>query len=386
MRLTVNELQQLVDKTIKEERDTESLKLEIGRVLGPVVVAEGKLHEVVAAANDRLDVLSRTGRLKTVGFDPAITSQWTTHVDPELRKFVARVCPEQHLSRLATDRNPEVRAAVANRSSSAIVKEMMKRFPNDDQLRSIFRQKKMNEAGLPKPQVVPMGHDPVDGKKRMGAAAKNPDGPDLSEAWYHDQAVRFMSDYGQNLEYGWEELAVRRFCSSTRATSGMEVDEAKLLKTVKKIIEEKEDEALERNSLRETLDWLAEQDENALMIEGPDFETLEEQDSVTNVMKSGLSGGGFISEIMKLFRVQEGMLPKGIRKYRLGEGNARQTIIPVIATLPHKHGLRSIDERALDMFCETWTRHQQLVGEPLRLEWVAHPGDMNKIGFTCVLK
>ena len=75
-----------------------------------------------------------------------------------------------------------------------------------------------------------------------------------------------------------------------------------------------------------------------------------------------------------------------IRKWRMAEGSARQTRVPCIGMLPHKGGFRAVDERALDMFCEAWGRQQALVGEPFRLEWVGHPSDVNKIGFTCILK
>ena len=386
MHLKLDELQKLVTKTINEEKATSSLRKEIARVLGPAVITEGRLSEVVAAANDRLDVLEHTGRLGAIGFDPGITSRWATHIDPELRKFVARVCPEKHLPKFANDRSPEVRAAAAGRMQLNSIREMIKRFPNDDQLRSIFRKKKLMEAGLPKPEAQPMGHDPIDGKERMGDAARTQPGPELSETWYHTNALKLMHDYGRNIEYSWEETAVRRFCSSARATSGIDIDEARLLKVVKQLIKDKEDAVLERDALKETLGWLQKQDEQKLLAEGSLSGMTEVVDPVEELMSRRLTNEQFVASASKLFSIQEGMLPMGIRKYRLGEGNARQTVIPVVGMLPHRHGFRAVDERALDAFCEAWTRRQQLAGEPLRLEWASHPTDVNKIGFTCILK
>lgn len=386
MHLKLSQLRKLVNSTISEENAAAELKAEIGRALGPVVVTEGKLAEVVASANDRLDVLDRTGRLGAVVFDPGITSRWATHVDPEIRKFVARVCPEKYLVKFGYDKSPEVRVAAAGRMSLNSIREMIKRFPKDDGLRAVLRQKKLVEAGLPKPEVKPMGSDPVADKERLGDAVKQSSGPELSETWYDTQARRLMSEYDRTIEYAWEESAVHRFCASSKATSGVEIDEVKLLKAVKNLIKEKEDMALERNALKETLDYLNQQEEEELLAEGIIPDMTEAADPVEELLSAGLTGEQFLEAASKLFKVQQGMLPMGIRKYRLGEGNARQTLVPVIGMLPHQHGFRSIDERALDVFCEAWTKRQALAGEPLRLEWTNHPTDMNKVGFTVILK
>jgi hypothetical protein len=384
MRLRLSELQKLVNSTIIEHEAASELKEEIRRVLGPVIVTEGNLNEVVAAANDRLDVLSRTGRIAAVEFDPNITVRWATHVDPEIRKFVARVCPEKYLVKFSYDKSPEVRAAAAGRMPLNAVREMIKRFPSDDGLRAIFRQKKLTEAGIKQPGKQPMGIDPAANAKRFGDAAKTQFGPELSDAWYREQARRLMLQFDNNIEYMWEETAVRRFCASTKATSGVEIDEAKLLKNVKQLIKEKEDMALERNALKETLAWLEKKEDDGFLTEGVIPNANEQVDPVEEI--SHLNGERLIEAFNKLFRVQLGMLPLGIRKYRLGEGNARQTLVPVVAILPHNYGFRAIDERVLDAFCEAWTKRQQLQGEPFRLEWTIHPTDANKIGFTCILK
>lgn len=386
MRLKLSELQRLVNSTIDEAKAADELKAEIGRVLGPVVVTEGKLVEVVASANDRLTVLERTGRIGAIGFDPNITLKWATHVDPEMRKFVARVCPEKYLVKFGYDKSPEVRAAAASRMPLNAIKEMIKRFPKDDALRAIFRQKKLVEAGVKQPEKQPLGHDPVEDKKRLGDAAKAQLGPELSETWYVSQAQKLMCDYGRNIEHAWEETAVRRFCASVKATSGVEIDEAKLLKSVKDLVKEKEDMAMERDALKETLDFLAKKEEEELLAEGIIPDMTEAADPVEELVNSGLNGEQFLEAASKLFKVQQGMLPVGIRKYRLGEGSARQTLVPVVGMLPHQNGFRAVDERALDIFCEAWSKRQQLSGEPLRLEWTIHPTDVNKIGFTCILK
>jgi hypothetical protein len=387
MRLKLDDLQRVVARTIDEERAVVALKGEIKRVLGPAVVTEGRLEEVAANANDWIDVLERTGRDGRFDFLSTVTTGFLDHTHPEVRKFAARVVPEKFLSKLTTDKNSAVRAAVAQRVPLAAVREMMKRFKADDQLRTIYRKRKLHEGGIAQPKVEPMGLPvPAPDTKRMGDASKTPPGPELSEAWYDQHARRFLHDYGRNMEYAWEELAVRRFCSSVKMTAGVEIDEAKLLKSIKGLIKEKEDLAMERNALRETLAWLDKQADREKLDESALPELNETEDPVRKLVEAGLTPEQYVEQVMTMFRVQESHLPTAIRKYRLGEGNARVTLVPCIGYLPSGGAFRAIDERALDMFCEAWTKRQQMVGEPIRLEWTNHPGDQSKVGFTCVLK
>lgn len=386
MHLKLDSLQKLLDRTLDEERHGRELKAEIGRVLGPVVVTEGRLHEVVAAANDRLDVLARTGRIGALEWEPRLTPKWLDHRDPEVRKFAARIVPERYLPKAANDRNPEVRAAVAGRLPLNAVREMIKRFPRDDGLRAVFRQRKLHEAGVKKPTEQPLGHDPTKDAERLGDTVRTGKAPELTEAWYQAQAQRLMYEYGQNIEYAWEEIAVHRYCTSLKATSGVEVDEAKLLKNVKRLIKEKEDMALKRDALNETLAWLEGRAEQELIEEGMMPEFQETVDPVWALVEGGLTRDQYLEKAAKVFQIQESVMPLGIRKYRLGEGNARQTLVPCIGWLPHHEGFRAVDERALDVFCENWNRRQQQAGEPLRLEWTVHPGDAGKVSFSCILK
>jgi hypothetical protein len=386
MRLNLGSLQRVVKLTIDEGKAVEALKEEIGRVFGPTVITEGKIENVAMAANDWLDVLDRTGRSRRLEFKPAATVSFLEYAHPEVRKFAARVVPEKFLSKMINDKNPEVRAAVAGRVPLDVVREMMKRFPSDDQLRSILRTRKLTEAGMPKPEVKPMGHDHAQDKKRQGDAVRTQPGPELSEAWYDEKASEMIHQYGRNIEYAWEEKAVNRYCSSVKATSGVEIDESKLLKSIKGLIKEKEDDTMERNSLKETLSWLASQEEKENLTEGLMPDISEDTDPVQDLVEGGLSSDQFLKTGSVLFSIQESMLPLGIRKYRLGEGNMRQVLVPCIGMLPHRGGFRAIDERALDAFCEHWSRKQALAGEPLVLAWTNHPQDFNKISFNCSLK
>lgn len=255
MRLRLDRLQNVVKQVTLEERAMNDFKNEINRVLGASVITEGKIESVAAAANDRIDVLERIGRSGRLAFKPSVMVRWLSHSNPEVRKLATRVVPTKFLTRVVNDTSDVVRAAAARRLPIGSVSEMLKRFPNDDQVRVIYKERRLAEGGLPQP-TVDKEHLDLNGDGRLGDSAKQDSGSELSELWYREKASKFMADYGGNIENSWEELAVRRYCSSVRATSGIEIDESRLLKAIKKLIEEREDRALERSALKETIEWL----------------------------------------------------------------------------------------------------------------------------------
>lgn len=386
MRLRLQELQKVVKRTIDEEKAADALKAEVARVLGPSVIIEGKIEQVAEAANERIAVLERTGRASRLDFKPSVVVPFSSHRNAEVRKLAARVLPEKFIGKLATDNNSGVRAIVAARLPLPAVREMMKRFPTDDQLRTTFRNRRLEEAGLPKPETQ---DEPFDmyGEERLGDATKTPPGPELSEQWYKDQASKFMQDYGRNIEYAWEERAVSRFASSVKATSLVEIDEAKLLKAIKEAIKEKEDLALERDALKETLAWLKGQEKRELLNETAAMPVIsEETDPVRELLESNASPSEYIDAANKLFNIRESQLPAAIKKYRLGEENNRRETVPMVGRLPHSRGFRAVDERALDLYTKHWNERQQLRGEPLKLEWNCHPDEAGKIGFQTILR
>src|SRR5262249_30072329 len=109
-------------------------------------------------------------------------------------------------------------------------------------------------------------------------------------------------------------------------------------------------------------------------------------DEVRDLVEGNLTPTTYLSEASRLFKVQEATVPAGIRKYRLGERNAKPEQVPVIGYLPHGRGFRAVAERALDMYCAHWNDRQQLQGEPLKLEWSNHPESVNKISFNVILR
>ena len=384
MRLKLEELQKVVKRAIDEERATESLRAEVSRVLGSAVIAEGRVELVAEAANSWIDVLERTGRSASLAFKPAVMVRWLDHNSPEVRKFAARVVPEKFLSKMINDRNSTVRATVARRLPVGSVREMLKRFPNDDSVRVIYKQKRLAEAGIKQPKVQDEPFD-MHGEERLGDAVKQDAGADLSDQWYNTKALKFMQDYGGNIEDSWEEVTAHRYASSLKATSGVEIDVEKLLKAIKDVIEDREDRAMDRSALKETLSWLKRQEESELLQESAMPLIGLDVDPVRELLEGNLTPSTYIDEANQLFRVQESTIPATIRKHRLGE-RYTETKMPVIGRLPHGQSFRAIDERALDVYCKNWNDRQQLHGEPLKLEWSTHPEQVGKISFNVTLR
>lgn len=384
MRVKLETLQNVVKRAVDEDRAVEQLKKEVTRVLGVAVVTEGKVEQLAEAANDQIDILEGTGRAARLDFDVKLMSRFTKHRSPEVRKLAARTVSQQLLSSMSSDKDAAVRSAIARRMTSGAVKEMLKKFPTDDNLRVIYKRKQIDEAGIAQPKVVKEPFD-MNGKK-MGDSVKQQGGPELSEQWYCDKAHKFMQDYGRNIEYNWEEVLTRRYVSSMKATNGVEIDEAKLLKAIKTIIEEREDAVLERDALKETLEYLKVAGERETMSEAAMPIISEEIDQVQALLESTVTPQDYITKANELFRVQEADIPAAIKKHRLGEQNNRNEKIPVIGYLPHKAGFRSIDERALDRYCESWNTRQSHRGEPLVLEWTGHPESIGKVSFCVTLR
>jgi len=385
MSLKLGTLQRVAQKAVDEASAHDALREEIKRVLGPAVITEGPIALVAERANEHLDVLNGMGKQLTNEFKTSLLLKFAEHMSPEARKLAARMLPNKFIGRMAGDKNRSVRLAVARRLPLNALKEMLKNFPGDDELRLIARSKRLQEDGIAKPKVV---DEPFDmyGEERLGDTVKQQQVPELSDQWYDETAHKFIQDYGQNIEGQWEAPVAHRFCSSTKATSGVEVDEAKLLKSIQKQLKEKDDRALKRNELKEIAKRLREEADSELLTESNIHMIGEETDAVTELVESGLMSTEYIEKMNVIFNVKEADMPRQLRKYRLGEGNSRNVMIPTIGRLPHSHGFRSIDEKALDRYVECWTSKQALAGEPLMLSWDPHPGEIGKVSFSVMLK
>lgn len=354
MRLKLSDLQQVVKETLQEKKHSDAFCDEIKKVFGPSVIVGSTLESLVETANEHLDVLEYKGHLDTVHFSDKVALEMVNHESAKVRKFVARVLSESVASSLLFDRNASVRIAAAKKSSAKMIKEALRKFPNDVALNDLFEEKKKNKVSA------------------LAAAAAFKDEDMLSEEWYDGVARKLIQDYGRTLDTTWKTSAVKQFCSSTRATTRLPVDSAKLMKKMNDLISSYETNRAKELGINESLQRLTVESEN-------------DQDLVDNLIGENLSPKEFIDRCNNIFNVRYATLPPGIMKYKIREGLSLSKI-PVSCMLPHNSSPRKIDEIALDTFVDNWNNKQKMMGEPFKLRWDNHPEVMNKITFKVELK
>jgi hypothetical protein len=372
----VGKLQNIVQQVLIEERLTEQLRKEIKRVLGVSVVVDGDLKQITSAANLHVETLERTGKTLKENFNTSLLMKFASNNDANVRAFVARVAPQKLLSKLAFDKNNAVRAVVARRLPLNAVSEMLKRYPKDDQLQLIRKEKSLTEGGLPQPEV---NSEPFTlyADERLGDAIKQWEGEELSDVWYRQKAIEFMQDYGRNIEDCWEEAVVKRYVSSVRATSGVFIDPVKLLNAIKDLLSEREERVEKRSALKESIAFLKRSSLN---------ESFDEtKDSVLSLLESKKSYS-FQDNFESLFCVKYSTPSQNVKNYMLCENLNDLEQVPHIAKLPHNEVIRVHDEKAINEYCRSWNNTQKLKGNHLTLEWNMSPNKRNLVLFKVNVK
>ena len=383
MRLKLGTLQKVVNATLIENKAVDGLREEVSRVLGPSVLTNVKLDRLAEEANYRINVLDRTGRSEVYSnFRPEVMVKFMNSTSVEARMLAAKVLPESYVRKMSNDASLSVRHIVARRSSIELVREMLKKTPQDDELRFIIKEKK-STGGIKTPEKKPMAHDPVDGKERLGPAVKQDPGIDLSDNWYDTLASKFIKDYGGNMEGQWQAPLAYRYCSSVKATSGVDIDEKKLLDAITKQLDDRDDRTLERFSLKEVAqNLLSEISEEDLELPIIDEST---DNPVEALLYMNCSSSEYVERANELFNIKESIMPRSLRKYRLSEGISGDLLVPCVGRVPGTY-VDSIDESALDLYVEHWNSVQASNGEPIRLEWSHNPTTHNGVSFNVELK
>lgn len=377
MRLKLRELQQIVNQTLSEEKAVDVLREEISRVLGPAVVTNVRLEELAESANDRIDVMERTGKSGHLDFKPSILLKFANNQNAEVRRLAARLLPEQFLERFKNDKDISVRHTVAKRLPLQIVKEMFQKTPGDDELNYIFQQR-ISEAGIPQPKKQdPHLHMHV---KKLGDAVKQQHGPELSDQWYATTAQKAMMDYNHNMEGKWDEAWVYRYCASVKATSGVEIDANKLWSAIQDRLKEKDDLVLARFGLKEVAQRLREGISEEI------HTYVESKDAVQELLEANLSHAEYVKKAQVIFCVKESIMPASLRKYRMAEGYNGDVMIPCIGKTPGSRALTHLDEIALDIYVKNWNGQQTMRGEPIKINWSPSPSNQGAVSFNVELK
>jgi hypothetical protein len=279
-----------------------------------------------------------------------------------------------------SDKSPDVRAAAARRSTFQEIREAVKKFPKDEALRLIARDKKLTEAGLPNAKRV---DEPFDmyGDGPLGDAVETFEGPDLPDSWYDRYARKLVKEYGTNLEGHWEEVLAHNI-QKANASFGYEIDGDKLLKCIYDVIEEREDKVLDESYFRRLASGL----KREALRESFSIPIIQEDTSpVSALLNPSMGPSEFLKAAEKTFKIQKAEIPSSLRKYSLREGVEMPDEIPMVGTLPEGK-LNAKVEKALDLYVESWNSQRALNGEPVKIDWEPHAYDMSRVGFKAVLK
>jgi hypothetical protein len=371
MHLKLEKLQKIVKNAIKDEKRGDLLKEEITRVVGPVVVTTVDLRLMAETANKHLDVLMKSGKR----INPAKTSVLLKFIDssePEVRRLVARLLPESFVKRMMFDTSRSVRLAVAERLTSGLVFEMVKKWPNDDQLTSTYKQKKLHEQGLPSPKLNDEEFD-INGEEPLGDTAMYDDHPGMTDVWYDSLARKLVNQCGSTIESNWEEKLVDTYVNGHKS-QGYEIDSQKLLDAVYDHLSSRDKKSLEENTLQKIVASLREEELMNMDVMPIINESI---DTVDSLIKSNVSPAEYIQKFESVFSVAKTAVPNIGKKQGINENFAR-VIVPSNAMLP-VGSFRSIDEKAIDLYVGNWNRQRQLRNQPYRLSW--SPNGKNKISF-----
>jgi|GEM_PF-2374267 len=386
MQLKLEALQRVVKQTLKEEKGNVALRDALFKLFGPAVAVSSSIERIAEAANEQLDVYEATGRMPR--FDDSelrLLLPATRSKIAEVRKIAARILPEGVIVRLVSDPSSSVRCAAAKRLPHKVVLEGVRRYPGDDQLRTISRAKRISEAGLPNPKPETEPFD-LYGEEPMGDAAKTRKDLELTDGWYERLASKLCKEYGANLEGQWEEILASNVASSTYATTGVKIDRDRLLKCIYDCLEEREKKVLDEGSLSSIIGRLRKEAILEESLAAPAMPIIEEKnDPLDALLEAEISSSQYVELAEQIFRIRKSTVPAGIKKYRIGEGKLVETMIPVKGTIPQ--GTTTVKmERALDSYVKHWNGQQDMRGEPYRLSWNPRFDDVNLVGFSLELK
>jgi hypothetical protein len=358
MNLRVKNLKNVVQRVVEEEKVLLTLKEEITNKIGSSVVVENR--DVGAICDDvmeHLDILeAKNGKVNS--FRPALTVKMLEHASPHVRRLGARLAPVSQLHKVMSDKNSYVRCEVAKRVSLTELKKMMRQFPNDDGIAYIYEVRSSDNS------------DEFDmyGDSRLGDLTKQYNEQELTDMWYESLARKIVGQYKHYAEASWVPTAVNNYVRASKATSGIEVDPERLREAIYEIIDEHDEIVLSQKSLKTLYNRLVSDDllESTMYTMGLD----EDGDVVADLVNSQSRSLDYLKQANQVFSIKEGALSKGVRRHLiLCEGLSGDVSVPVYGELPHSMGIRSIDEKALDLFCESWNKKRLLEGSPLRLSW-----------------
>lgn len=346
MQLRLSHLRNEAAQAVERSRAATALRAELRHALGSSVPERGPLFQLVEAAHDSLDRLDPGIDL---GMRTSVIMRFVDDDSREVRRLAARLLPGRFTERLSNDADPSVRRAAITR-------------------RHALREAVL-DAAAPTTRLT-------------GDVIKQHEGPELSDSYYRSLAERLMQDFGRRMEYGWEAAAARRLASSTRATTGVELDEERLLEALDELRDEREEAALDRADmpLREAAAFF----KRRAVAETPVMPIVEESRDPVAALDE--RSPDFLDEAAHVFALREADIPAALRKHRLREGVATPLRVPISGRLPHGRPPRALDERILDAYTRRWNERAAMTGEPVRITWSPAVHRIDGITFSAELR
>ena len=384
MQLKLEELQRIVKSTVDEEKKSQTLKMEISKAIGCKVVTTHGLSVMAESANKQLDILERTGKVVPT-VKTSILLRYADSKDLEVRKLIARLLPEHHAKNMMFDVNEGVRSVLAQRLPLNLVSKMVKKFPSDDNIFSIYSTRKIEESKKKDSDEFDIYGDVV-----LGSVLNGVEHPGFTDEWYNTMAHKIINGptaYGNNLEGNWEEKTVNSICNSYQS-QGLDIDHEKLLKAVYDHMDVRDNAAIQASQARigqssgdvdesyfRNLASRIRLEENGSTVVMPIIS--EKIDLVQQLMSAKYSSQAYIQKFESLFCVKKEPVQNVGKKLRINE-NYSKVIAPTRALLPYRQ-LRSLDEKALNTYIKSWNNQRRLMEQPYKLSW--SPASDNEILF-----
>jgi hypothetical protein len=366
MRIKQEDLNKIAKKQIVELKILKSLKNEAKRVLGSSIDEEySSLREAARSISDRISYLELSGKnIHSLSFKPSVMIKLSGVSLFEARELAAKTLPVRLITNLALDKNPVVRHEACKRAFLSVVKESLRRYPEDDILEEIL-QSRLSESDDQ--------HLHIYDEKSLGDSGKTDDSLELSDVWYTRKAQQLIQDY-DSVESNWVNKAVKNLCSGERSLSGLHIDAHKLKNEIESQLQEKEDEVLKRHGLSEQIDRQKNLQKKISEVKIPIIE--ESNDPVYHLLKKDLHGISFLKEASKVLCVKYSRPSKKFIFECKSSGISEPKFVPSSCTLPQGRIPSYDDEIALRMFCEAWEYIQPHASKH-SLEWYS---DQSKDG------
>lgn len=355
MGANIKKLSNVVARALNEDATASMLREEIIRATNfAVIVEERSLDDACRDAVDHIATLKRLGR-DAPRFRTSALLKMAESSSPNVRRLAAQNLPSGQLYRLMNDAHHAVRSEVAQRIPLRELRTMVRKFPGDDNILTIQRDR-LDEAD---------GMLWMSGKK-IGDAAKTKDVP-LTDAWYENLARIIFNDVGSatlvTSAVPMYNLA-RQFCQHAKTTSGTLVDADKLIDAIQDLVdahgERAEDDCFELTV--ESLSQRARLQEASFTLPGEPTELDELLEGCTRLCESKMA------QVERIFSIRKGRPSVATSRVLLREEIELDDELPTNGTMPDEC-VSEAHERALDLYCEAWNRRWVATGTAARLQW-----------------